>query len=292
MREQQDESAFVADSRFQHNDTKVKYKIETTTWNVITSYVYTGALEPSPDVSIPLMFRNETAFGGSSLRTEHRADFVIVMCYGSRVRHRACYGYKGDPLVRCTPECQSDYDCADNQVCSGVRCSPICTEGTCGKNANCLPQNHRAICKCPTVTFCLYLKADFTITLAHGYLGDPLSGCRLECQYNSECPSERSVCSYNRCIDVCTGVCGTNAICEEVYSHLRGGRMGNNFGKTTLSTPDRDSNLNPPVIGSLVYCENSTLDHAATKAVGLGKLSLKICLDAMSLTSAFMCNLS
>nr|CAD7201182.1 unnamed protein product [Timema douglasi] len=106
-------------------------------------------------------------------------------------------GYKGDPLIRCTPECQSDYDCADNQVCSGVRCSPICTEGTCGKNANCLPQNHRAICKCPT-----------------GYLGDPLSGCRLECQYNSECPSERSVCSYNRCIDVCKGVCGTNAICE------------------------------------------------------------------------------
>nr|CAD7411428.1 unnamed protein product [Timema poppensis] len=33
----------------------------------------------------------------------------------------------------------------------------------------------------------------------------------------------------------------------------------------TLSTPDRDLNLDLPVIGSLVYCESSALDHAATK---------------------------
>nr|CAD7196327.1 unnamed protein product [Timema douglasi] len=31
------------------------------------------------------------------------------------------------------------------------------------------------------------------------------------------------------------------------------------------STPDRDLNLDLPVIGSLVYCESSALDHAATK---------------------------
>nr|CAD7460708.1 unnamed protein product [Timema tahoe] len=36
--------------------------------------------------------------------------------------------------------------------------------------------------------------------------------------------------------------------------------------KNTLSTPDRDSNLDLPVIGSLVYCESSALDHAATEA--------------------------
>nr|CAD7443343.1 unnamed protein product [Timema bartmani] len=35
--------------------------------------------------------------------------------------------------------------------------------------------------------------------------------------------------------------------------------------KTTLSTLDRDSNLDLPVIGSSVYCESSALDHAATK---------------------------
>nr|CAD7609745.1 unnamed protein product [Timema genevievae] len=47
--------------------------------------------------------------------------------------------------------------------------------------------------------------------------------------------------------------------------HLRGERVTNHFVKTTLNTPDRDSNLDLPVIGSLVYCESSTLDYAATE---------------------------
>ncbi|CAG2056307.1 unnamed protein product [Timema podura] len=38
-------------------------------------------------------------------------------------------------------------------------------------------------------------------------------------------------------------------------------------GKTTLSTQDRDSNLDFPVIGSLICCESSVLDHATTKVV-------------------------
>nr|CAD7430182.1 unnamed protein product [Timema monikensis] len=80
---------------------------------------------------------------------------------------------------------------------------------------------------------------------------------------------------------------------EEVNPHLRGGRVENHLGKTTPSSPDRDSNLDLPVlssraqhdkrvsqlrhrggtpnrgpnldlsvIGNLVYCESSTLDHA------------------------------
>nr|CAD7594926.1 unnamed protein product [Timema genevievae] len=43
-----------------------------------------------------------------------------------------------------------------------------------------------------------------------------------------------------------------------------GERVENNFGKAILSTPDRDSNLDLPVIGSLVYYESSALNHAAT----------------------------
>nr|CAD7439115.1 unnamed protein product [Timema bartmani] len=35
--------------------------------------------------------------------------------------------------------------------------------------------------------------------------------------------------------------------------------------KNTLSTTDRDSNLDLPVIGSPIYCESSTLDYAATE---------------------------
>nr|CAD7441728.1 unnamed protein product [Timema bartmani] len=53
---------------------------------------------------------------------------------------------------------------------------------------------------------------------------------------------------------------------EEVYLKLCGGRLENHLRKTTLGiSDDQDSNLNLPVIGSLVYCESSVLDHAATK---------------------------
>nr|CAD7264832.1 unnamed protein product [Timema shepardi] len=38
---------------------------------------------------------------------------------------------------------------------------------------------------------------------------------------------------------------------EEVNPHLRGGRVENHFGKTTPSSPDRDSNLDLPVLSSL-----------------------------------------
>nr|CAD7442403.1 unnamed protein product [Timema bartmani] len=38
---------------------------------------------------------------------------------------------------------------------------------------------------------------------------------------------------------------------EEVNPHLRGGRVENNLGKTTHSSPDRDSNLDLPVLGGL-----------------------------------------
>nr|CAD7393876.1 unnamed protein product [Timema cristinae] len=38
------------------------------------------------------------------------------------------------------------------------------------------------------------------------------------------------------------------------------------IGKTTLSTPDRDSNLDLPINSSRVYCETSAFDHAAIEA--------------------------
>nr|CAD7587351.1 unnamed protein product [Timema genevievae] len=50
---------------------------------------------------------------------------------------------------------------------------------------------------------------------------------------------------------------------EEVNSHLRGGRVENHLGKTT-SSPDRESNLNLPVLGSLARHETSALANYAT----------------------------
>nr|CAD7443017.1 unnamed protein product [Timema bartmani] len=49
----------------------------------------------------------------------------------------------------------------------------------------------------------------------------------------------------------------------KVYPHLRGWKVENNVGKTTLSTPDRDLYPDLLVIGSLVHCESSVLDQAA-----------------------------
>nr|CAD7439471.1 unnamed protein product [Timema bartmani] len=52
----------------------------------------------------------------------------------------------------------------------------------------------------------------------------------------------------------------------EVYPHLRGGSVKDQFIKTNMSTLNRDSNLDLPFIGSLVYYKSSTSDHEATKA--------------------------
>nr|CAD7199789.1 unnamed protein product [Timema douglasi] len=53
---------------------------------------------------------------------------------------------------------------------------------------------------------------------------------------------------------------------NEVYLHLREERVDIFWGESTLSTPDRDSNLNLPIIGSLAYHKSSVLDCAATEA--------------------------
>nr|CAD7440936.1 unnamed protein product [Timema bartmani] len=46
--------------------------------------------------------------------------------------------------------------------------------------------------------------------------------------------------------------------------HLHGGRVENNLGKTNLSTPNQDSNLDLLINGSLLHFENDALDRAFT----------------------------
>nr|CAD7455985.1 unnamed protein product [Timema tahoe] len=48
------------------------------------------------------------------------------------------------------------------------------------------------------------------------------------------------------------------------------GKLVKPFCKKKLSTPNRDLNLDLPVISSLVYCESSALDHVATENFGGG----------------------
>nr|CAD7198868.1 unnamed protein product [Timema douglasi] len=57
-----------------------------------------------------------------------------------------------------------------------------------------------------------------------------------------------------------------NYTTKKVYSNLCGGRVENNFGKTTRSSPDQDSNLNLLIISSLAHYESSTSGYAAIEA--------------------------
>ncbi|CAG2054446.1 unnamed protein product [Timema podura] len=58
---------------------------------------------------------------------------------------------------------------------------------------------------------------------------------------------------------------------EEVNPHLRGGRVENHLGKTTPSSPDRDSNLDLPVLGGLAqhdWREQSNMESLPTVNFG------------------------
>nr|CAD7568652.1 unnamed protein product [Timema californicum] len=53
---------------------------------------------------------------------------------------------------------------------------------------------------------------------------------------------------------------------EEVNPHLCGGRVENHLIKTTPSSPERDSNLDLPILGSLALYKTSVLANYATEA--------------------------
>nr|CAD7257251.1 unnamed protein product [Timema shepardi] len=52
---------------------------------------------------------------------------------------------------------------------------------------------------------------------------------------------------------------------EEVNLYLRGWRVENHLGKTGPSSPERDSNLDLPVLGSLTQQESSALANYANE---------------------------
>ncbi|CAG2053668.1 unnamed protein product [Timema podura] len=53
---------------------------------------------------------------------------------------------------------------------------------------------------------------------------------------------------------------------RDLYLHSRGGRGENHFRNPPPSTPNRDSNYNILLMGSLVHHESEALDHVATGA--------------------------
>nr|CAD7196739.1 unnamed protein product [Timema douglasi] len=53
---------------------------------------------------------------------------------------------------------------------------------------------------------------------------------------------------------------------EEVNPHLCGSRVENHLGKTTPSSPDQNSNLDHPILGTLAQHETCALANYATEA--------------------------
>ena len=63
------------------------------------------------------------------------------------------------------PECTSNYECPKRFSCIQEKCQDPCkTDVTCGTNAQCVVQHHRALCICKD-----------------GFVGDPHSAC-TECR--------------------------------------------------------------------------------------------------------------
>jgi len=57
-------------------------------------------------------------------------------------------GYRGDPTRGCRPECVSSSECDRDKACINLKCADPCSDGICGRNADCMVTNHVPQCKC------------------------------------------------------------------------------------------------------------------------------------------------
>ncbi|XP_028157244.1 uncharacterized protein LOC114350564 isoform X7 [Ostrinia furnacalis] len=143
----------------------------------------------------------------------------------------------------CQPECVSNSDCQQTEICVNQRCSNPC-QGSCGVNAECITINHNPICSCgakrtgdpfvacteitdepvqrnPCVpspcgpnSVCEVVSDRPVCSCRPNYSGTP-PYCRPECVISQECPSHQA-CINEKCVDPCTNACGNNAKCNVV----------------------------------------------------------------------------
>ena len=115
------------------------------------------------------------------------------------------------------PECLIDPDCPEHLACIQEKCQDPCTSQTCGVNAECRVNNHRAVCTCrPNYTgdpfkVC-YEREKYSIDCMRNvqHVHCVSAGCKSdnECSYSEACINRecQDPCPYERC--------GTNAICS------------------------------------------------------------------------------
>ena len=176
--------------------------------------------------------------------------------------------YIGGP-PHCRPECVLSNECPQDKACIREKCQNPCSN-TCGPNAECHVVAHSAYCNCKagfegdsfigcTKTKeievkdpcnpspcgenaqCTERNGVVKCTCIPPYIGDPYkTGCRPECLYNSDCPSNYA-CIKQHCRDPCPGVCGTNAECS-IVNHMPvctclNGYQGDPFTGCRLAAP-------------------------------------------------------
>ncbi|UYV71427.1 dp [Cordylochernes scorpioides] len=111
-------------------------------------------------------------------------------------------GFTGDPHYRCEKvECVTNEECRDAETCIKNKCVSACAPPTgCGDNTVCIPESHRAVCRCKD-----------------GYYGDPIAGCRkiILCTTDVNCPIGE-LCQNGVCGVPCNSDrdCGTKERCE------------------------------------------------------------------------------
>ena len=66
---------------------------------------------------------------------------------GTRALCSCGTNYKGDPYVKCQPECVTNSECPSNKACINKQCKDPCP-GSCGINSDCEVDNHNPICFC------------------------------------------------------------------------------------------------------------------------------------------------
>merc|ERR1712027_154651 len=125
---------------------------------------------------------------------------------GGRPVCKCLPGHHGNPYTGCIAgECDENSDCGPQRACKDYKCVDPC-QISCGQGADCTVQNHVAICRCPAT-----------------YIGNPLQGCRHECERDSECgPTQKCDRQNYRCENACSrGACGENANCQAVNNRAK-----------------------------------------------------------------------
>lgn len=143
-------------------------------------------------------------------KSDHDCPFESSCLHHSCIRDNQCNRDKdcviGNICIqgKCFAGCRRDDDCPLDKSCFQQQCQDPCTvRGACGKNAQCQPFNHEAVCSCPT-----------------DFIGSPETECLAlpNCRRNDECPIGY-LCQSNKCIQIVGCVsdneCRSTEICEK-----------------------------------------------------------------------------